>query len=529
MKRQRLRLVLGLAILGIHGLGCGGSHTSPSGSGAGGDGGIGAGGEGTGGTPDGAGGGSGAGGPALGGNAGSDGIAGATGNGGSGAGIGGAGGGAIGDGCGAGDTSLPAEPTIPPACATLPASFTSVVGTPPSETSLDTARIQAALTACPAGQAVRLTTNSSDGSDGFITGPITVPTGVTLWVDAGATLFGTRDPLVYGNASALISVRGAASGIVGDGVIDGQGGEPQIGATQSWWDVNGGGGSSPALIQFSNATNVVLYRITLHNSPMFHVKIAARGFVVWGVTIKTPSVATNSVGTSLTPTTAHNTDGIDPGEAASNGFIVCNKISVGDDDIAIKGATGVTNLMIAHNHFRAGHGMSIGSEVNGGVSGVTVNDLSIDGLGSGQGGGSSNGIRIKSDPSRGGLVNNITYNDVCVRNLANPIILTPLYTALTGTLIPTYTGITIQNFRSVASTVTPKVTLLGYDTTHLLGITLDNVVVEGLTAANVTASNATVTLGPDGTSFTPAGTGVTVTGSAGSPIANPCTGKFVTF
>ncbi len=446
----------------------------------------------------------------------------------SGGGTAGAGGGSS-TACGAGDTNLPAEPTIPAACSTLQASFTAVVGTPPSEATLDTARIQAALTACPAGQAVRLTT--SGASDGFITGPITVPSGVTLWVDAGATLFGTRDPAVYNNASALITVRGTGSGIVGDGTIDGQGGEPQIGATQSWWDVNGGGGSSPALIQVSSATSFTLYRITLHNSPMFHVKLAARGFVVWGVTIKTPSVATNSVGTRLTPTTAHNTDGIDPGEAASNGFIVCSKISVGDDHIAIKGATGVTNVVVAHNHFIAGHGMSIGSEINGGVSGLNVYDLSIDGLGTGLGGGSSNGIRIKSDPSRGGLVTNTTYSDICTRNLANPIILTPLYTALTGTLIPTYTGITIRNFRSLASTVVPHVTLLGYDTAHLLGVTLDNVVIDGIAAANVTASNANITLGAGNVNFTPTGTAVTVTNSiSGTSTPNPCgADRFVTF
>ena len=159
--------------------------------------------------------------------------------------------------------------------------------------------------------------------------------------------------------------------------------------------------------------------------PKFHVKLGAAGFVVWGITIKTPSVATNSVGTKLTPSSAHNTNGVDPGEAASNGFIVYNDISDGDDHIAIKGGTSVKNLTIAHNHFEAGHGMSIGSETNGGVSNVNVCDLSIDGTNTGLSGGSSNGIRIKSDSSRGGLVTNITYSDVCVRALTNPIIIRP--------------------------------------------------------------------------------------------------------
>jgi polygalacturonase len=389
---------------------------------------------------------------------------------------------------------------------------------------MDTSRIQSALNACGSGKAVRLTTNG--GSNAFITGPLTIPSGVTLWVDAGATLYGTRDPNVYGSASALISVGGTSSGIVGDGVIDGQGGEPQIGATQSWWDVNNNGGNSPALIQVSGAKTFTLYRITLHNSPKFHVKLNAAGYVVWGITIKTPSKSKNSAGTSLTPSSAHNTDGVDPGESASDGFIVCSKISDGDDQIAIKGGTSVNRLTIAHNHFGSGHGMSIGSETNGGVSNVNVYDLSIDGTGSGLGGGSSNGIRIKSDPSRGGLVSNITYSDVCTKGLANPILITPHYSSATGNLIPNYQNIKIQNFHATGGS--PTVTLDGFDSSHILGLTLDNVVVDGISSSGVSATNANITLGPGQVNFTPSGSGVTVSNKvSGSSTTNACSGKFI--
>jgi polygalacturonase len=430
--------------------------------------------------------------------------------------------------CGAGDSKMPPEPKIPPACATLEATRNVASGAVPSET-FDTTAIQSALTACSAGQAVRLTTSGANNA--FVTGPLKVPTGVTLWVDSGVTLYGTRDPKVYGSASALITVSGSNSGIVGDGVIDGQGGEPMIGSSESWWDSNAGSsGNSPALIAVQNAMNFTLYRITLHNSPKFHVKLAANGFVVWGVSIKTPSKAKNSVGTALTPTSAHNTDGIDPGEAASNGYIVCSKITVGDDHIAIKGTTGVNHLTIAHNHFGAGHGMSIGSEFQGGVSNVSVYDLSIDGTGTGLSGGSSNGIRIKSDSSRGGLVNDVTYSDVCVREIANPILLTPKYSTLTGSSIPQYTNITIQNFRSIGSSVTPKVTLDGYDASHMNSITLDNVIIDGISSADVTASYTDVTLGPGNVNFTPSGTSVAVTKNiSGSSTPNDCAGKWVTF
>jgi len=434
--------------------------------------------------------------------------------------------------CGDGDPNMPPEPTIPPACATLPATQNVPAGGVPSEASLDTSAIQKVLTACASGQAVKLTTGGANNA--FVTGPLTLPSGVTLWVDAGTTLYATRDTKVWGASTALISVTGANSGIVGDGVIDGQGGEPNLGSSQSWWDQNAGSsGNSPALISVRGATNFTLYRITLHNSPKFHVKLGAAGFVVWGVTIKAPTAATNSAGTALTYSNAHNTDGIDPGEAASDGAIVCSKISTGDDQIAIKGssATGVKHLVIAHNHFGAGHGMSIGSEFTGGVSDINVYDLSIDGLNMGTSGGSSNGIRIKSDTSRGGLVNNVTYSDVCVRNLSNPILLTPKYSTATGSFIPQYTNIKIQNFHGLSGgSNTPLVTLDGYDSSHMNSVTLDNVIIDGISIANVTASYTSVTLGPGNVNFIPSGTNVNVTNSiSGSSTPNPCTNKWVTF
>ncbi|HVT07930.1 MAG TPA: glycosyl hydrolase family 28 protein, partial [Polyangia bacterium] len=441
-------------------------------------------------------------------------------------------GGSPGGTCGAGDPNLPAEPTLPASvCTTLSASRAVAANGVPAESSPDTSAIQTALSGCGAGKAVKLVASGSNNA--FLTGPIRIPSGVTLWVDKGVTLFGTRDPAVYGASSSLITVTGTGSGIVGDGVIDGQGGEPNVGSSQSWWDQNAGSsGDSPALIQVAGASQFTLYRIRLQNSPKFHVKLSANGFVVWGVAIKTPSRSTNSAGTALTYSNAHNTDGIDPGEAASNGTIACSTISVGDDQIAIKGssATGVTKLTIAHNHFGAGHGMSIGSEFTGGVSDVKVYDLSIDNMGTGTSGGSSNGIRIKSDSSRGGLVNNISYSDVCMRNVSNVILLTPFYSTATGSDIPQFTNITLQNVHAIAGgSNAPKVTLDGYDASHLNSVTLDNVIVDGVSSSNVSASYTKVTLGPGNVNFMPSGTGVTVTNAiSGTSTPNPCTGKWIT-
>ena len=403
----------------------------------------------------------------------------------------------------------------------------------PAET-LDTSRISSALSGCGSGKAVKLVTNGANNA--FVTGPISIPAGVTLWVDAGVTLYGTRNAGTWGGTTPLIMVSGAGSGLMGDGVVDGQGGEPPTAGGMSPWEqsiaASPGSASVPPLVEVTGS-KFTMYKITLHNSPKFHLRLSGSGHVIWGTTFFTPSKATNSVGTMLTPHNARNTDGIDPGASASisNSFIVYNKISVGDDEIAIKGAHGATNLTIGHNHFGSGHGMSIGSETNGGVSGVNVCDLTIDNSMRATGSPSTdiNGIRIKSDASRGGLVQNITYSEVCVRDVDNPLILNPNYDPTkTGSLIPQYTNITVHNFHAMSTSVSQIVTLDGFDSSHISTATLDNAVVDG--TVSVAAQNATVTLGPGAVSFASSitGTGVTVKNNvSGTSTPIDCSNRWV--
>jgi pectin methylesterase-like acyl-CoA thioesterase len=144
-----------------------------------------------------------------------------------------------------------------------------------------------------------------------------------------------------------------------------------------------------------------------------------------------------------------------------------------------------SHITVAHDRFYSGHGMSIGSETSGGVNAIFVSDLTIDGA--------DNGIRIKSDPSRGGLVHNVIYEDICIRNVKNPILLTPHYTTFPGDLLPVYRDIMLKDI----DVVTPgQVTLEGFDAKHRLGVTLDNVFGNALPATAIHASNADITLGP---------------------------------
>ena len=335
------------------------------------------------------------------------------------------------------DTRNVVEPTgIPPSCATLEAHLTSINdGTyntlaPADESKLDTDRIQKAIDSCGKGKQSR--SRPTAQSNAFLSGPLELREGVTLVVDKGATLFETLDPAVMetapgscgivttgggGGCKPLISVTNVAgAGVMGDGVIDGRGGENILGKTESAWDLGqratwtAAPSGSRASSSADHADNFTLYRITLRNSPNFHVSYnAGDGFTVWGVKIDTVHRITNSP-----HPLSRNTDGIDPGGGSKNITITHCFFREGDDNIAIKGGGPgeLTQMTVSHNHFYWGHGMSIGSETNGGVSKLRVTDLSLDGTDS--------GIRIKSMGTRGGLVHDAVYEDICIRNSPGP-------------------------------------------------------------------------------------------------------------
>ncbi len=428
------------------------------------------------------------------------------------------------------DTRSIAEPRFPVPCTVLDASLSAPDGRLPAadEQRLDTARIQAAINACASGHAVEL--RALHAGDLFLTGPVQLRPCVTLLIEQGVTLFASRDPRLYdlspgscgvvdkrghGCKPLILADHAPGSGIMGDGIIDGRGGETLLGQKQTWWDlahiakVHDLQQSCFRLVVVNHSDNFVLYRITLRNSPNFHVLVQQTdGFTAWGVKIDTPR-------------TARNTDGIDPA-SSTNVSILHSWISDGDDDVAIKaGKLGpATHMTIADDHFYYGHGMSIGSETNGGVSAIRVRNLTIDGA--------DNGIRIKSDRSRGGLVQDVSYDDVCMRNVRNPILLTPLYTTHSGDLLPEYRDITLRNVRIV----TPgRITLDGLDARHKLSLTFDNVFVDQLQPKDIRAADANITLGPGIGNLTPIGSDVTLNRAPGSQPGTPlpCDGRFPPF
>jgi polygalacturonase len=428
------------------------------------------------------------------------------------------------------DTRHVTEPHIPKTCITLKAELAAPNGmlSDSDEQHLDTDRIQKAIDGCSAGKAAVL--QAHDQRNVFLTGPLTLKSGVTLVVDANTLLAASRDPRQFdltpgscgvvnerghGCKGLITALKTSGSGIMGDGAIDGRGGAKLLGQQVTWWDlaheakVTDKQQSVPWMLMVRDSENFTLYRITLRNSPGFHVSVnTTEGFTAWGVKI-------------MTPKTARNTDGIDPGSSKNVTITHCF-IHTGDDNVAVKsGKSGpASHISVLHNHLYTGHGMSIGSGTDGGVDHMLVDDLTIDGA--------DNGIRIKSDRSRGGLVENITYRDVCIRDTKNPIILTPLYTTFSGNKLPVYRKITLDDVH----VLTPGAyTFLGLDTDHKLGVTLDNVFADGLDQSEIKAANAEITIGPRRGNVEPNGDSVTVqmqpNSKAGKPLA--CEDRFVPF
>jgi polygalacturonase len=430
------------------------------------------------------------------------------------------------------DTRHVTEPTISPACGTLDAQLTAHHGdlAPTDESKLDTDRIQQALDHCGPGHAVVL--HAAGGEDAFLSGPIELREGVALVLEKGVTLFASRDPALYARSPGscglvnnapsgcrpLIGVdHVSGAGVMGDGIIDGRGGDTLLGQHVTWWQLaeqarSGGRQQVFRLIVANYADNFTLYRVTLKNSPNFHVVYNhGDGFTVWGLKIDTPQRG------------ARNTDGVDPGDGSKNITITHSFIRDGDDDIALKGGEGgITNVSIVHNHFYWGHGMSIGSETFGGVSAIRVEDLSLDGP--------DNGIRIKSNASRGGLVQDVIYDNVCIRNSPNPIFLDTGYTdagTLKGDRPPTYKDITLRN---VAIAGGGKISFSGYDATHRIGVTLDNVTVNASDPYRYSIRHTDFHVGPGPVNLTLTGEDSTVGGKTTSREPPPdCSAMFVPF
>jgi polygalacturonase len=125
--------------------------------------------------------------------------------------------------------------------------------------------------------------------------------------------------------------------------------------------------------------------------------------------------------TIIAPADSPNTDGIDPSSSRWVLIRHCT-IDVGDDNVAFKSNPGegpTENVLVTDCVFKHGHGASVGSNIGGGIRNIVVQNCSFDG--------GDNGIRIKSARDRGGLVENVTYRHITMKNVGVAITLNLFY------------------------------------------------------------------------------------------------------
>lgn len=309
----------------------------------------------------------------------------------------------------------------------------------------DASALQATLTRC-AGQRVRLLPGT------YVEAPLFLASGTTLELENGATLVATDDQTAYarpeGGLYAFINAADA-DGVVltGEGTIDGNG--------SSWWARTRAAQQAgqpdpprPRLVAFDRCTRARISGITLQNSPSFHIVFRSCNDVqVDGVTI-------------VAPPDSPNTDGVDP-MASHNIRITDSTIDTGDDNIAVKSGTvdpdypgaGSSDILVQNCTFLHGHGVSIGSETNGGVQNMLVADDTFRDT--------QNGARIKTNREVGGPISGITYTNLSMEGVLQPIAFADYYPSIPpvgdesaqpiGPTTPTVSNIAVSNVHATGA------------------------------------------------------------------------------
>jgi polygalacturonase len=312
----------------------------------------------------------------------------------------------------------------------------------------------------------------------FLTGPFTLASGIHLQLATGSAILITDDlknyPVVKSRYQDCISVVDAHDvEISGQGTIDGQG--------KAWWTAFRADKSMthrPYMIKLSNCRRVYVHGVTLSNSPMFHlVPQNCTDVTIRGITIQSPA-------------NAPNTDGIDP--SGWNYLITDCTIDGGDDNIAIKPvrsrSPGNKNFTITNCKFLHGHGMSIGSGTDGGIEDLKVSHCTFDSTDS--------GIRIKTLRGRGGVLQNLTYENLTMKSVKNPIYIIDWYPERDAPKDPStekaepVTDRTPINknimIRNVTATDCPTAgTIRGLPEAPVTDVTLQNVIISAKTGMKI--------------------------------------------
>lgn len=335
---------------------------------------------------------------------------------------------------------------------------------------LDTDAVQKAFNECgKAGGGVVLMPSGT-----YLSKPLTIRTNTTLRIEEGATLKATDDPADYARTDKPGEFNHFFTGkdlenvtIEGGGTIDGSGQKWWIPAEAARQKKSGYTLPRPNLIVLTRVKNLTVRGVTIQNSPKFHfVPTDCENVVVEDAKF-------------FAPERAPNTDAIDPSMCKNVTIRRC-LIDVGDDNVAVKSGKphlhrefAAETLLVEDCTFKHGHGMSIGSEVVGGVKNVVVRNCTFEGT--------DNGIRIKTDRKKGGPVTNVLYENITMKDVAGAITITCYYPKIPAVeqpkpvtkTTPAYSNITIRNL--TATSTKDAGLLVGLPESPINNVLLENV------------------------------------------------------
>lgn len=430
------------------------------------------------------------------------------------------------------------------------------------------AGVQTTIDSTSTGDCVELVMGSS-GQDAFVLAPW-VPKNsaggaVKVIVDAGVDLKASRNPNDYGGGTCgqipgscgkhWIEPSGVANIFLGGyGQLDGRcwdkyttGGngfcsnrvqsycnnQASQGKGWQWQGISCPDHSSssgaisygPDMIHAKGSNSFTIYKLGLIHPDNFDTYWGdgGNGFTVWGAKVIAPFEVSNS-------------DGIDPSYDSQNVTISDTIISVGDNTMAWKSDNGtrytagiMKNGTVQRVQTGAGIGLTIGANTSGGISNILFDGITQRGnVNHSQ----SVGAGINSGKGQGGLVNLVTFENVCQVDEATSMLIGSSYNASPSGQFPHYTNINVYNWHTLKGTSgnSGAFTIEGYDAgSNKMGLTLNNMIVDAAVSGSGSNKNVAVIFGPDPVSTAiqntlPNGTrGISVTNNiSNSNPAFPC-------
>ena len=222
------------------------------------------------------------------------------------------------------------------------------------------------------------------------------------------------------------------------------------------------GRARPRLINVSSSQNVIIDGIIIENGPSWNLHILYSDcVVVTGCTFRSDGI--------------HNGDGCDPDSSTNCTIFNCDFFTY-DDCVAIKSGKNpegniinrpCKNIKIFDCRSTMGHGCSIGSEISGGVSDVSIWDCDFEK--------SMFGITIKATKKRGGYVRNVAVKR-CKSSRIMVRVVPYNDDGVAASTVPVFENFVFENVsltgiewaRETEQMFVPSITLTGFDDLNLL-------------------------------------------------------------